>query len=250
MSLIASITKKSKLKATIEQTAQARKSEGSTADGLFKAAYKGYAEVLQDDPLRAEALYNWGFALLHQGKTKTGDEAARIYQDAIDKFAFCMLINPDYLGAAINGGVAYMDLSRLKKVKPDHELYELAKKQFEKANAIQSGTASYNLACIYGLRGDKDACLKALENARDKVTLPEASDILNDPDLAGVKEQDWFVEFMETLNKKMEAENKEAVVEKALEKKWVLVERNAVSEEIITEQDASVEDNAGEEEAK
>ena len=175
MSLIASLTKKSKLKATIEQTAKARKSEGSTADGLFKAAYKGYAEVLLNDPLRAEALYNWGFALLHQAKTKTGDEAARIYQDAINKFAFCMLINPNYLGAAINGGVAYMDLARLKKVKPDHELYELAKKQFEKANAIQAGTASYNLACIYGLRGDKDACLKALENSRDKVTLPEAA---------------------------------------------------------------------------
>jgi tetratricopeptide (TPR) repeat protein len=250
MSLIASITKKSKLKATIEQTAQARKSEGSTADSLFKAAYKGYAEVLQDDPLRAETLYNWGFALLHQAKTKTGDEAARIYQDAIDKFAFCMLINPDYLGAAINGGVAYMDLARLKKVKPDHGLYELAKKQFEKANTIQAGTASYNLACIYGLRGDKDVCLKALENARDKVTLPEASEILNDPDLVGVKEQDWFVEFMETLIKKMEAENKEAVAEKAHEKKWTLVERNAVSEEIITEQDASVGDNSAEEEAK
>ena len=130
MSLIASFTKKSKLNATIEQTAKARKSEGSTADGLFKAAYQGYAEVIHDDPLRAEALYNWGFALLHQAKTKTGDEAARIYQDAIDKFAFCMLINPNYLGAAINGGVAYMDLARLKKVKPDDELYEMAKKQF------------------------------------------------------------------------------------------------------------------------
>ncbi|MFZ2170647.1 MAG: hypothetical protein WAW61_13550, partial [Methylococcaceae bacterium] len=98
MTFLASITKKSKLNATIKQTAQARKSEGSTADSLFKAAYQGYEEVLHDDPLRADALYNWGFALLHQAKTKTGDEAARLYQDAIDKFAFCMLINPDYLG--------------------------------------------------------------------------------------------------------------------------------------------------------
>jgi hypothetical protein len=246
MSLLASFTKKSKLNATIKQTAQARKSEGSTADGLFKAAYQGYAEVIQDDPLRAEALYNWGFALLHQAKTKTGDEAARIYQDAIDKFAFCMLINPDYLGAAINGGVAYMDLARLNKVKPEDELYEMAKKQFEKANAIQAGTASYNLACIYGLRGDKDACLIALENARDKVTLPEASDILNDPDLVSIKDQDWFVEFMETLNKKNDPENKEAVIEKA-PAKWVIVERVAASEEIITEQDTPAEGNPAEE---
>jgi len=111
-----------------------------------------------------------------------------------------------------------MDLARLKKVKPDDELYELARKQFEKANAIQAGTASYNLACIYGLRGNKDACLKALESARDKVTLPEAEDILNDPDLASVKEQDWFVEFMETLNKKTETEpeNKATVVDPQL----------------------------------
>jgi hypothetical protein len=250
MSLIASFTKKSKLNETIKQTAQARKSEGITADGLFKAAYQGYAEVLRDDPLRAEALYNWGFALLHQAKTKTGDEAARIYQDAIDKFAFCMLINPNYLGAAINGGVAYMDLARLKQVKPEHELYEMAKKQFEKANAIQAGTASYNLACIYSLRGDKDACLKALENARDKVTLPDAGEILNDPDLDSVKEQDWFLEFMETLNKKTEAdsENKEAVAEKGYAKKWVIVKREAASEEIIAEQqEALAEDNPTEE---
>jgi len=135
-----------------------------------------------------------------------------------------------------------MDLARLKKVKPDDKLYELAKKQFEKANAIQAGTASYNLACIYGLRGDKDACLKALENARDKVTLPEAADILNDPDLANVKEQDWFVEFMEMLNKKIEAdsEDKEAVAEKVPAKKWVVVERKAVSEETIAEQEVPV----------
>ena len=252
MSLISSFTKKSKLNATIEQTAKARKSEGSTADGLFKASYQGYAEVLQDDPLRADALYNWGFALLHQAKTKTGDEAARLYQDAIDKFAFCMLINPNYLGAAINGGVAYMDLARLKKVNPDHELYESAKKQFEKANAIQAGTASYNLACIYGLRGDKDACLKALENARVKVTLPEAGEILNDPDMDAVKEQDWFVEFMESLNKKAEAEAEieKTAVEKVPEKKWKLVERNADAEDTITEEEAPAEESPAEEEVK
>jgi len=237
MSLLAPFTKKSKLNATIKQTALARNSAGSTADGLFKAAYLGYADVLHDDPLRAETLYHWGFALLHQAKTKTGDEAAAIYQDAIDRFAFCLLINPEYLGAAINGGVAYMDLARLKKVQPDDKLYELAQKQFEKANAIQAGTASYNLACIYGLRGDKDACLKALENARDKVTLPEADDILNDPDLAGVKEQEWFVEFMEMLSKKMaeaDLEDKE-VVAVTTPSKWVLVERESAGEEIVSD---------------
>ena len=248
MSLLDSFTKKSKLNATIKQTALARKSEGSTADGLFKAAYQGYAEVLHDDPLRAEALYNWGFALLHQAKIKMGDEATNLYQDAIQKFAFCMLINPDYLGAAINGGVAYMDWARLKKVKPDDTLYELAKKQFEKANAIQAGTASYNLACIYALQGNKDECLKALEKARDKGALPEAGEILNDPDLAGIKEQDWFVAFMEALNKKpeVEPENNEPVI-KSTDSKWKLVEKKFESEETETEKVTVTEKSAVEE---
>jgi hypothetical protein len=204
MSLLASFTKKSKLDAAVKQTAQARKSEGAKAEQLFRSTYQSYAEILQGDLLRAEALYHWGFTLLHHAKTKSGDDAIKLYEECIAKFSFCLLIDPNYMGAAIDGGVAYMDLARLKGVAPNDELYEMARKQFEKANSIQAGTASYNLACIYGLRGDGEACLKALQNSKDKGSLPDAQDILNDPDLDSVKKQDWFLEFMESLNKKNE----------------------------------------------
>jgi tetratricopeptide (TPR) repeat protein len=215
MSLLASFTKKPKLTAAHQHTAQARKSEGGAADALFNAAYSGYAEVLLDDPMRAEALYSWGFALLHQAKSKAADEAIKIYQDAVNKFAFCMLINPDYLGAAINGGVAFMDLARLHGAAPEHAFYDQAKAQFEIANRIQKGTASYNLACIYALRGDHDAALTALRYAQERGSLPDAVDILSDPDLDCVKQQAWFVDFIGALDKKPEAvgeENAEAAV--------------------------------------
>lgn len=202
MSLLSLLNKRqTKLEASIKQTAQARISEGSTADNLFKGAYQGYAEVLLDDPIRADALYNWGFALLHQAKTKTGLEAAKIYQDAISKFAFCRLINPNYLGAAINGGVAYMDLARNQQDDVHSETYELAKKQFETANAIHKGTASYNLACIFALRGEYEACLQALEHSRDNGSLPDAAEIVVDPDMSRVYNQTWFFDFIEGLNK-------------------------------------------------
>jgi len=204
MSIFASFTKKSKLDASISQTTQARKNEGAKAEQLFKSAYQGYAEVLHDDPLRAAALYHWGFTLLHQAKTKTGDEAIKLYEECIAKFSFCMIIDPNYMGAAIDCGVAYMELARLKGAAPEDEIYESARTYFEKANSIQAGTASYNLACIYGLRGDSDACLKALENSKDKGSLPDAQDILSDPDMDSVKNQGWFLEFMESLNKKTE----------------------------------------------
>lgn len=210
MSFLDSLTKKSRLNSYTKQTAQARKSEGAKADHLFKTVYQGYAEIVSGDPLRAEALYYWGHALLHQAKTKTGEEAAKLYRDAIAKFSFCMTIEPNYLAAAIDGGVAYMDLARLQEVAYDDELYSLARNEFEKANAIQAGAASYNLACIYALQADSEACLKALENSKNKGSLPDASDILNDPDLAAVRNQDWFVQFMESLNK---AKNTEAASE-------------------------------------
>lgn len=205
MSFFDSISKKSKLKAAIKQSAEARNSSGHAADELYTNVYKDYAEVVANEPLLAEALYNWGLALLHQARTKSRETAANLYQDAIAKFSFCLILEPAYLGAALDGGVAYMELARVKSAQPHDSLYGRAKNYFEKANAIQAGSASYNLACIYGLRGEKEACHNALEVSRNRGYLPAVADILADPDLDGIKRQDWFVDFMESLNKKPEA---------------------------------------------
>ncbi len=230
MSFFESITKKSRLKTAIKQTREARSSEGSKADQLFKKVYQEYAEVVTNEPVIAEALYNWGFTLLHQARTKPGDEAAKLYQDAIAKFSFCLTIEPAYLGAAIDGGVAYMELARVNAVGPNDSLYGRAQNYFEKANAIQAGSASYNLACIYGLRNDKEACLNALEISKGKGSLPAPADILADPDMGGVIYQDWFVAFMESLNQEPEpvAEIKEVVAEDA-----ALTEKTEVVEDAV-----------------
>ncbi|MBL1264673.1 TPR end-of-group domain-containing protein [Candidatus Methylomicrobium oryzae] len=204
MSILNSLTKRSRLNSAIKQTKEARKSEGNKADYLFKKVYEDYADIVQDDPLRAEALYFWGHALLHQAKTKIGEEALNLYRDAILKFAFCLTLEPNYLAAAIDGGVCYMDMARLESAAKNSELYAKAQQEFERANSIQAGAASYNLACIHALRGENEDCLKALENARDKGSLPDIQDILNDPDMAGVQDQAWFIELLEAQNKKQE----------------------------------------------
>ncbi len=233
MSFFESISKKSKLKAAIKQTTDARSSEGHTADQLFKKVYQDYAEVVANEPLIAEALYNWGLALLHQARTKSREAAANLYQDAIAKFSFCLTLEPAYLGAALDGGVAYMELARVKAVEPNDSLYGKAKDYFEKANAIQAGSASYNLACIYGLRGEKEACHNAFEISKNKGYLPIAADILADPDLDRVKGQDWFVEFMESLNKEPEP---------------VIDVKEAVAEDVVA--DATIEEPSLNEEAE
>ncbi|MGR9052732.1 MAG: TPR end-of-group domain-containing protein [Gammaproteobacteria bacterium] len=199
MSFIDSLFKKSKLDNAVNLVAKARKREGAEAEHLFKTAYKGFAEVIENDLLYSQTLYHWGFALLHQARLKSGDEAARLYEEAIAKFSFCQTINASFLGAAIDSGVACMDLARVKGVDPNDKLYEMAKAQFERANAIQQGTASYNLACIHALRNNEEACLNALEDSRDHGSLPANDDILNDPDLDSIKHHLWFMDFMSTL---------------------------------------------------
>jgi hypothetical protein len=220
MSILNSLTKRSRLNSAIKQTKEARKSEGNKADYLFKKVYEDYADIVHDDPLRAEALYFWGHALLHQAKVKTGEEALALYRDAILKFAFCLTLEPNYLAAAIDGGVCYMDMARLEGATKNSDLYAKAQQEFERANSIQAGAASYNLACIHALREESEACLKALETSRDKGSLPDTQDIVSDPDMANVQSEAWFIEFLEARARKNEeaaASSENAAAEASLE---------------------------------
>ena len=152
----------------------------------------------------ADALYYWGFAILHQAFTKPSDEAIKIFEEAITKFSICKMISPEHLGASIDNGVALMGLAKSKQVGLDHELFSKAIESFESAEKIQRGSASYNLACMYALNNKSDACLKALENARDHGLLPDKQDIINDVDLKNVKKLPWFSEFITSLKEEEE----------------------------------------------
>jgi Plant specific mitochondrial import receptor subunit TOM20 len=212
MSFFASLTKKSKLDAAIKKAAKARTHEDSIADQYLKEVYQDYADIMTGDTLRATTMYQWGVALLHQAKSKPAPEAVNIYRNAIAKFSFCMTLDPNYMAAAIEAGVACMDLARAREVDATDELYDMAKRQFEKANSIQSGVAAYNLACFYGVRGDNENCLEALKTAKENGNLPEDADILADPDLANVVKQKWFKDFMASLeeDRRIEEEKRQA----------------------------------------
>lgn len=214
MALFDAYKNKSTLSAAIKQTALARKSEGSKSDQLFISAYEGFAAVVEGDLVRGEALYNWGFSLLHQAKSKNEDESVKLYLSAITKFNFCLLVSPEHLGAAIDGGVAYMDLARILEVDASDELYDLAGEFFENAERIQRGSAAYNLACVYALRGQDKACAEALALSRESGSLPDATEISQDSDLAKMRNATWFVEFIDKVKAGPEPEviDKNAII--------------------------------------
>ncbi len=208
MSLISSFKKRSTLDEAIKQVGKARKSEAGKAEQLYKGAYQGFASVIADHLIVSEALYHWGFALLHQAETQDKEQAIETLEDAISKFSFCLLTAPNYLGAAIDGGVAFMELARRSPDDSKGYLYKMAKQFFEKAGAIQKGSAAYNLACIHALNGDQAACQAALQQAKEYGSLPDEEVILKDADMANVHGSPWFKDFIRNLKVKAQPEQR------------------------------------------
>jgi len=197
----------SRLKKAQQLTLDARQAEGEQANILFQQAYDSYASVSESFSRYADTLHYWGLAYLQQADTKSfSSEAIKIYEEAINKFLLCKAIAPNHLGAVVDEGVALLGLAKCKQVSFDDELYSKAKELFEVAETIQLGSASYNLACIYALQHKSDACLKALENARDHGLIPDIDNIINDVDLQNIKKMPWFTDYI----KSFEESNKES----------------------------------------
>lgn len=213
---LSKIIAKSNLKRAIKQTADARRTNGGKADELFQNAYKSYSAVIGGDPHIADALYNWGSALFYQALTKSGEEAQKLFRSAGEKFSACLVINPGVTSAAIDWGVALMEQARASGFAPSHCLYDEAREKFLLAEEMLNGSASYNLACVHSLRNEHEECLKFLNAAKEHGNLPTPGQIVNDADLAGIRNTLWFQAFLESLESpqpKIQSETAEATAE-------------------------------------
>jgi len=189
-----------RLKKAQQLTFDARQAEGKLANIIFQQAYDNYASVSESYSRYADTLHLWGLALLQQAEIQSlPSEAIKIYEEANNKFLLCKTIAAEHLGASVDGGVALLGLAKCKDVDLDDELYTKAKESFDVAETILKGSASYNLACIYALQNKSDACLKALENARDHGLIPDKENIINDVDLQNIKKMPWFSDYIKSF---------------------------------------------------
>jgi tetratricopeptide (TPR) repeat protein len=157
----------------------AKTKTGDEAEALYLGAFEKYEHAVTIKPDYHKAYYNWGNDLGNLAKTKTGDEAEALYREAFEKYEQAVTLKPESDKAYYNWG---NDLRYFAKTKTGDEaeaLYCEAIEKYRQSAAL--GGSSYNLACLYALRSEKDQALKYLEQnlANNAIT---AEYVKQDPD--------------------------------------------------------------------
>jgi tetratricopeptide (TPR) repeat protein len=136
------------------------------AEALYQQAFDKYQQAIAIKPDDHEAFYNWGTYLGNLAQTKTGEEAEALYQQAFDKYQQAIAIKPDDHEAFNNWGTYLGNLAQTKTGEEAEALYQQA---FEKYKTTYDlGGSSYNLACAYALKADKENALFYLDNSLKK----------------------------------------------------------------------------------
>jgi tetratricopeptide (TPR) repeat protein/NAD-dependent SIR2 family protein deacetylase len=178
--------------------AHARTKSGTEADALWEAASEKYGEALRIKSDDYKSLSSWGNMLDAQARTKSGAEAQALLEAASEKYGEALRIKPDDHETLTNWATALLRQSAGASPEERHVLVESAIAKCEAANTIVSGSASYNLACAYSLLGDAESCRTWLLDSKTHGKLPSREHLLNDPDLAGVRDLPWFAELLES----------------------------------------------------
>jgi Tfp pilus assembly protein PilF len=181
------------------QVDKAKHSKGAEADSAFQDAYKKFSSAALLDPENADVLHHWGLALYEQAAQKRGKEAKALYQAACKKFEAALNLAPRRAKIMNDWGAALMAQARNKSEKQAEAFYAEAREKIAAAEALEVGSAAYNLACIHSLRGELKECKKFLEQAQQVGNLPPKKHLEADKDLDNVRQETWFQAFLKEI---------------------------------------------------
>ncbi|OQY87741.1 MAG: hypothetical protein B6D41_11520, partial [Chloroflexi bacterium UTCFX4] len=150
-------------------------------------------------PDKHEAFNNWGLLLAEWAQTKSGAEADELRGRAEEKYAAAVSVKADKHEAFNNWGILYLNWYRDKIGEEARVMLTRAEAVLLQAESVRIGSGSYNLACVYSLKGDQASCRKYLIESKDFNELPSRSHLEQDADLDLVRHTDWFQEFLAAL---------------------------------------------------
>ena len=161
-------------------------------EGLYAQAFAKYETALTIKPDKYEALCNWGNAL---GELAALKQDETIFAKAFAKYEAALAIKPDLHEPLHNWGG---DLLKLYSIVRDKDLLIHAERRLQQAEKL-SGQTSYNLARVYALLDEEEACKRQLLAYSRDHTHANAMRLLADEDLSAYRDRDWFKELIETL---------------------------------------------------
>lgn len=166
---------------------------------LFKQAADKYQEASQLEPHDHTALNHWGVVLGMWARCKRGKAANGLFEEAIKKYDLALERKPDCHQALNNWGVALMELAKRSEGKEAEDSLLEALEKWLQAEKIRPGSAAYNMACIYGVLGQPEDCLKWLNISQKHGKLPSRSDIEKDFGLASMRAVPAFQAWLKTV---------------------------------------------------
>ncbi|MBP1681620.1 MAG: hypothetical protein H6Q35_1959 [Proteobacteria bacterium] len=172
----------------------AKISEHDRAETLFTEVFEKYKQASLLNPKNDKIFYNWGNALTDLAEISEHDRAETLFTEAFDKFKQASLLNPKDDKIFYNWGSA---LTTLAKISEHNRAEALFTEAFDKLNkAIEMGASTYNLACLYAIRGNKDKALEVLEKSFKNKEI-KTSFVMDDEDWKHFKEDEDFLKLIQ-----------------------------------------------------
>ena len=103
----------------------------------YLEASEEYKAATELNPKYSEAYYNWGTALMELAKTKSGNEAEKLYEEAFNKYELATMYKKDFHEAYYNWGNALMELAMTNSGNEAEKLYKEAFEKYKLATTYK-----------------------------------------------------------------------------------------------------------------
>jgi len=164
---------------------------------LICEAEEQFQTLLRLAPGQAGAiLSNWAAALSQLAMARSGELALALYAEADRKFQEAAKIASD---AVLHNNWSSLLIREARERGGEPELLKRARGHAGRADALEAGKGSYNLACIAAERADREGVALWLERSAEHGKIPRLSHILRDRSFEKLRASQWFRELLEGI---------------------------------------------------
>ena len=156
-------------------------------ENLYKKAFDKHEIASKLNPKNDSIFHCWGKALSALAKINNNEN---LYNQAFDKYEIASILNTKDYSIFSNWGTI---LFHLAKINNDENLYKEALEKLYKA--VELGGDSYNLACLYSIKKEKEKALELLEKSLQNKNI-KVNHVIEDEDWDNFKDDEDFKEII------------------------------------------------------